>query len=334
MVGAGTLDFDNGIILLIEFCCQEKERSVSSREFIALGTASQVPTRERNHNAYLLRWDNECFLFDPGEGAQRQLTLAGIAASSIHHICITHFHGDHCLGLAGIIQRLSVDRCTHPIHLYYPESGQIYVDRLRTAAIYQSKVDMSLHPIPEISNRMLPLYGSDAYTLHAHALDHSVPAVGYRLEEKDRARFLPEKLEFLGLHGPIVGELQRKGAVEIDGRRVFIDEVTESRRGSIFAFVMDTRFCPGAVALATDADLVVLEATYTSEHLHLAALYRHSTAADSAKTAGLAGARQLALTHFSQRYADTDQHLKEAREIFPQVVALKDMDRIPILRNP
>lgn len=311
-----------------------EELSVNSRELIALGTASQVPTRERNHNAYLLRWDRECFLFDPGEGAQRQLTVAGIAASSIHHICITHFHGDHCLGLAGILQRLSVDRCAHPIHLYYPESGQIYVDRIRGAAIYQSMVAMKLHPISEIANRMLPLYSSEEYTLYAHLLEHSVPAVGYRLEEKEGARFLPDKLELLGLRGPIIGELQRRGAIEVNGRRVSIHEVTEPRRGSIFALIMDTCFGPGAVTLATSADLVVMEATYTSEHTHLAALYKHSTAADAAKTASLAGARQLALTHFSQRYADTDQHLKDARKIFPQVVALKDMDRIPILRNP
>lgn len=307
---------------------------MNNREFIALGTASQIPTRDRNHNAYLLRWDRECFLFDPGEGAQRQLTLAGIAASAIHHICITHFHGDHCLGLSGILQRLSVDQCAHPIHLYYPESGQIYVERLRSAAIFQSRIEMRLHPVPEISDGMLPLYHSEEYTLYAHSLDHSVPAVGYRLEEKNRVRFVREKLELLGLHGPIVGELHRSGSIEMDGKRITLDEVTECRRGSVFALVMDTRFAPGALALAADADLVVMEATYTSEHSHLAALYKHSTAADAAKTASRAGAHRLALTHFSQRYADSDPHLKEAQEIFPQVIALKDMDRIPVRRNP
>ncbi|MEP6923654.1 MAG: MBL fold metallo-hydrolase, partial [Pyrinomonadaceae bacterium] len=83
---------------------------MSIRKFVALGTASQVPTRERNHNGYFLRWDEHGFLFDPGEGTQRQMTLAGVSASEITKIFITHFHGDHCLGLPGVMQRLSLDR--------------------------------------------------------------------------------------------------------------------------------------------------------------------------------------------------------------------------------
>ncbi len=307
---------------------------MSNRELIALGTGSQVPTRERNHNAYLLRWDSECFLFDPGEGAQRQLTLAGIAASAIHHICITHFHGDHCLGLAGIIQRLSVDRCGHPVHLFYPESGQVFIDRLRGAAIYQSAVELSLHPVAHIPNDMLDLFETEEYTLKSCSLEHSVPTIGYRLEEKIRLRFLPEKLDLFGVRGPMVGELQRNGSIEAGGRMVRLDEVTAPRRGTVFAFAMDTRFGAGAIALAKDADLLVMEATYTSEHSDLAELYRHASATEAAKTAKEAGARQLALTHFSQRYPNTEQHLKEARAIFPKVVALNDMDRIPILRTP
>ena len=88
---------------------------MSVRELVVLGTASQVPTRYRNHNAYLLRWDGEGFLFDPGEGTQRQLIHAGISSPDITKICITHFHGDHCLGLAGISQLLSLDGCPHPV---------------------------------------------------------------------------------------------------------------------------------------------------------------------------------------------------------------------------
>ena len=89
---------------------------MSAREVIFLGTASQVPTRHRNHNALFLRWDELGILFDPGEGTQRQLLIAGVAATQITHICITHFHGDHCLGLAALVQRLSLDRVPHPIH--------------------------------------------------------------------------------------------------------------------------------------------------------------------------------------------------------------------------
>jgi ribonuclease Z len=281
----------------------------------------------------LLRWDGEGFLFDPGEGAQRQLTFAGIAASSIHHICITHLHGDHCLGLPGILQRLSIDQCAHPIHLYYPESGQDYVDRLRNATIYQSQIELHLHPVRQPAGEMLDLCSTDKYILRSFLLEHSVPTIGYRLEEKETLRFLPDKLDMFGVRGPMVGELQRQGSVGMDGRIVRIEEVTVPRPGSSFAFVMDTRFCPGAVALAKDADLVIMEATYTAEQQDLAHLYFHSTAVDAAKVAKTAGAHKLALTHYSQRYVDTDQHLKDAREIFPNVLALMDMDRIAIPRR-
>ena len=306
---------------------------MGGREFIALGTSSQVPTRERSHNAYVLRWDKECFLLDPGEGAQRQLILANIAACSIHHICITHFHGDHCLGLAGILQRLSIDRCDHPVHLYYPESGQIYIERLRGAAMYQSALELQLHPIVQSLSGMFDLHSANGYTLKSFPLDHSVPTVGFRLEESTSLRFLPEKLDLMGVHGPMVGELQRKGLLDIGGRVLHIEEVTEPRKGSVFAFVMDTRPCAGAIALAKDADLLVMEATYTSAHRDLANLYCHSTAADAAETALAAGVHRLAFSHFSQRYIDTSQHLKEAQEIFANVLALNDLDSVDIPRR-
>src|SRR5919198_3236532 len=98
---------------------------MTARELGVLGTASQAPTRERNHNGYLLRWADEGFLFDPGEGAQRQLLLAGVPASAITRVCITHFHGDHCLGLPGVLQRLSLDRVPRPVEVRFPASGLV-----------------------------------------------------------------------------------------------------------------------------------------------------------------------------------------------------------------
>src|ERR671917_1435812 len=122
---------------------------MSARTFFALGTGSQVPTRERNHNGYFVRWDDEGFLFDPGEGTQRQMTFAGVSASEITKIFITHFHGDHCLGLPGVLQRLSLDRIAHPVDVWYPASGQEFYDRLRRCALYNDTVDVRPHPVPE-----------------------------------------------------------------------------------------------------------------------------------------------------------------------------------------
>jgi ribonuclease Z len=307
---------------------------MSTREFIALGTSSQAPTRERSHNAYLLLWDGEGFLLDPGEGAQRQLAFASVPSSSINNICITHFHGDHCLGLAGIIQRLSLDNCSHPVHIYYPESGQEFIDRLCNAAIYQKKIDLIFHPIDQRQGQMIELNRSDRRVLLAHSLEHSVPTIGYRLEELASLRFLPEKLDEAGIYGPKVGELQSKGWIENAGRIVRLEEVTVPHSGSVFAFVMDTRPCAGAGALAKDADLLTMEATYTDEHQSMADLYCHSTASSAAGLANSAGVRKLAITHFSQRYLNTIRHVIEAGRFFPNVIALNDLDRIEIPRRP
>jgi ribonuclease Z len=306
---------------------------MSTREFIALGTSSQVPTRERSHNSYLLRWEGKGFLFDPGEGTQRQLILAGIAPGAIHFICITHFHGDHCLGLPGVLQRLSLDRCEHPVRIYYPESGQPYLERLCKSAISESNVDLILNPVTVLPDEMVTLDQSGRLTLKAHLLEHSVPTIGFRLEETGGRQLIRERLELAGVQGPDISELQRKGSIKIGGRPVKLEEVSIYRPGSVFAFVMDTGPCPGAVALARDADLLVMESTYTSECQDLARLYKHSTALDAANAAISAGVHHLALTHFSQRYPDSIRHLLEAKGVLDSVSTLNDLDRIVIPRR-
>jgi ribonuclease Z len=306
---------------------------MSVRELIALGTASQVPTRRRNHNGYLLRWDAEGFLFDPGEGTQRQMAFADLAASAIHRVFVTHFHGDHCLGLAGIIQRLSLDQCAHPVSVHYPAAGGEYFERLRYASIYRPAVDLHPAPIAGADDALIELCATDAYTLYAHALDHGVPTYGYRLVERAGRRFLPERLAALGVHGPMVTALAAQGAVRVGERTVTLDEVSVARPGAVFAFVMDTRPCAGALRLARDADLLVMEATFAAEEQHLAAEYGHCSAEDAARTARDAGAHALAITHFSQRYAEVEAHLREARAVFPNTTALRDFDRITVPRR-
>jgi ribonuclease Z len=306
---------------------------MSVREFIALGTGSQVPTRRRNHNGYFLRWDDEGFLFDPGEGTQRQMAYGDLAASRIHRIFITHFHGDHCLGLAGVIQRLSLDRCDHPVTVHYPASGEEFFQRLRFASIYHPCVDLvpAPHRVPD--DGLHCIARTEKYSVFAHRLDHPVPTYGYRIEEHGGRRFVPELLREHGVSGALVGELSRAGKVTVGDRVVAVEDVSVARYGSAVAFVMDTRVCPGAVALARDADLLVMEATYTAEDQRLADEHSHASAVDAARTALDAGAHHLAMTHFSQRYDDTAQHVREALAVFPRVTALDDLSRVTVPRR-
>jgi ribonuclease Z len=306
---------------------------MSTRELLALGTASQVPTRRRNHNGYFLRWDDEGFLFDPGEGTQRQMAFGELPASALHRIFVTHFHGDHCLGLAGILQRLSLDRCAHPVTVHYPASGQVYFDRLQDASIYHHAATIIPAPV-DIPPGALTLIAEAAdYRVFAHVLDHPVPTVGYRIEERASRTFLPERLAAHGVAGPAIKALQSEGSLSVGGRVVSLDEVSVPRPGGVFAFVMDTAPCPGAIALARGADLLVMEATFSAADQELATAYGHSSSVDAARTALAAGARRLAITHFSQRYTSVEAHLEEARAVFPETVALRDLDRVPIPRR-
>ncbi|MCA9697285.1 MAG: MBL fold metallo-hydrolase, partial [Myxococcales bacterium] len=198
---------------------------MSVRELVVLGTASQVPTRYRNHNAYLLRWDGEGFLFDPGEGTQRQLIHAGVSSTDITKICITHFHGDHCLGLAGISQLLSLDGCPHPVDVFYPASGEKYYHRLRRASIFHDRAEVHGHPIAEPGEIWRQDDAGRGFTLQTLALSHGVPTVGYRLEELGGWTMLPDKLREVGLRGPAIKQLQIDGSVEVEGRKIELREV-------------------------------------------------------------------------------------------------------------
>ncbi|MGW1538757.1 ribonuclease Z [Streptomyces sp. NPDC002309] len=278
---------------------------MSVREVVVLGTASQVPTRHRNHNGYLLRWDGEGILFDPGEGTQRQMLRAGVAAHDLNRICVTHFHGDHSLGLAGVVQRINLDQVPHPVTAHYPRSGQRFFERLRYATAYRETVGITEEPVDGDG----VLASSASYRLEARRLSHPVEAYGYRLVEPDGRRMLPERLAAHGITGPDVGRIQREGA--LDG--VALDEVSEVRRGQRFAFVMDTRLCDGVYALAEDCDLLVIESTFLDEDERLAVEHGHLTAGQAARVAVESGVRHLVLTHFSQRYTEPDLFERQAR---------------------
>nr|WP_196792052.1 ribonuclease Z [Motilibacter deserti] len=293
---------------------------------VVLGTASQVPTRTRAHNGYFLRWDRAGFLFDPGEGTQRQLTHARVPASAITHICLTHSHGDHTFGLPGVLQRMVLDGARHEVTLAYPAEAEAYVDLLVRLA----------GPPAGLALRRLPCgpgvaVDAGTWRLVADRLDHRVPALGWRVQEADSRRVLPERLAAVGVSGPDVRRLLEEGSVRVGERVVTAEEVTVPRRGQAFAFVMDTRPCAGALRLAEGVDVLVCESTFLTPDAELARDYRHCTGRQAAELAAAAGARRLVLTHFSQRYGeDVGVFAAEAAQVFPGAVAARDLDRFAL----
>ncbi|MEU5065395.1 MULTISPECIES: ribonuclease Z [Streptomyces] len=297
---------------------------MSVREFVVLGTASQVPTRHRNHNGYLLRWDGEGILFDPGEGTQRQMLRAGVAAHDINRICVTHFHGDHSLGLAGVIQRINLDQVPHPVAAHYPASGQKFFDRLRYATAYRETVPILEEPVSEDG----PVAQGASYALETRRLSHPVESFGYRITEPDGRRMVPEQLARHGIKGPDVGRIQREGRLG----EVTLEDVSEPRPGQRFAFVMDTRLCPGVDDLAEGCDMLVIESTFLDEDERLATDHGHLTAGQAARVARDAGVRHLVLTHFSQRYTDPAEFERQARAagFEGELTVAADLMRVPL----
>jgi ribonuclease Z len=300
---------------------------MSVRELVVLGTASQVPTRHRNHNGYLLLWDGEGILFDPGEGTQRQMVLAGVRATQITRICITHFHGDHVLGLPGIVQRISLDQVAHEVPVHFPASGHAWFDRLRHASIFrdQARVVPRALETPGVQDDTDP-------RVISMPLEHTVESWGYRVEEHARIALDPARLDEAGIRGPAIGRLQEQGHLDVDGRRFALEEMGVRVAGASFAFVMDTRSCAAAVELARDVDLLVAEATYLEAEREEARDRGHMTARDAAELARAAGAKQLLLTHFSQRHPSVEPFLEEAVAVFPNVRAALDLERVAIPR--
>ncbi|MEV0336333.1 ribonuclease Z [Nocardia sp. NPDC050717] len=289
---------------------------MSTRELIVLGTAGAVPTRRRNHNGYLLRWGGQAILFDPGEGTQRQMAHAGASATELHWLCVTHFHGDHSLGVPGIVQRLGRDGVPHDVHAVFPAEGAEYWTRLRYATSYYGSATIVEHPVAG-SGATLP---GDGFTVTALPLEHSIPTYGYRVAEPDGRTFLPERLRAHGISGAAVRELSG----------TLLEECTVPRPGQKVAFVMDTRLCDNVFALADGVDMLIIESTYLDSELDQAMERGHLTARQAGDVARACGVKTLVLTHFSERYGESDDPLFLEQAGFPGAVLAHDLDRIPL----
>jgi ribonuclease Z len=302
---------------------------MSVKDLTILGCSSQQPTRRRNHGAYLVRWNELGLLFDPGEGTQRQFIFANIAPTCVTHIFVSHFHGDHCLGLGSMLMRLNLDKVTHPIHCYYPASGKAYFDRLRYSTMYHENIQVIEHPVQKPGL----VEDGEVFRIEAFPLKHGVENLAWRITEKNSIKFEKDKLKEKGVQGELVRLLEKEGKVTVNGREIRIEEVSYVKKGDVFAIVIDTLPCQGAIDAAKDATILLCESTYLDEHQHLAQEYHHMTAKQAAEIAKKANVRELILTHFSARYQDLDAFAKEAKTIFPRTQTADDLKVFPFPKN-
>lgn len=298
-----------------------------------LGTGSGQPSLERNLACVAVQRQGELLLFDCGEAAQIQYRRAGLGFAPLSAIAITHLHGDHVIGLIGLLLSLQMADREEPLDLYGPPGLADYVrSNLR---VFRTRLDYSLRLREEAGPGVLR--DAPDYRLFCAPLDHGVTCLGFRLEERTRpGRFNVEAAQTLGVpEGPLFGDLQRGETVTLpNGRAVAPAEVLgPSRPGVVLAYCTDTRPCPAAVELARGADLLIYEGTFDATMPVEARRKGHSTVADAARIAREAGVRELVITHLSPRYLDTAPMREQAQEIFLNTRIARDLGRVEVFHR-
>lgn len=294
-------------------------------ELHVLGTASMVPTKDRNLTSIFLSYENKGILFDCGEGTQRQMKIVGIKPNKINMIFISHWHGDHVLGLPGLLQTLGNSDYDKTLHIYGPKGTKKYLEYMLKGFIFDTKIDMEIN---EIEKGMV--YENDDFFIETNKLKHSVECLGYSFIEKDKRKMNENKLDELNIKGPYIGKLQKGEIIKINNKIIKPDEVSSLIKGKKITIIFDTEPCTNAIKLSENANLLVCEATYHSDLDEKSLQYKHMTAKNAALLANEANVKKLILTHFSGRYKTTDDIEKEAKDIFPNSVCAYDFMKIKL----
>lgn len=301
-----------------------------SLSVIFLGTSGSVPTPKRALPAIAVQRKDELILFDCGEGLQRQMIQAGIGFHKKTKIFITHMHGDHVLGLPGLLQTMSLLERERKLDIYGPVGTKAFIEAIKQTVQFVLTFPIN---VCEIENDGMACSERE-YEIYAMWAEHVIPSLAYALVEKPRpGRFFPEKAKKLGIEeGPLWAKLQLGGSIRLpSGRVVKSEEVTGSPRpGRKIVYTGDAKPTKNLAKFAENADLLIHDATFDDELLERAQEDGHSTPSQAAETAKKAKAKWLILTHMSARYKDTSVLLEQAKKIFSKVDVAEDFMKIDL----
>ena len=285
-----------------------------------------VPTKERNQIAVFLSYGSEGILLDCGEGTQRQFKIAGISLTKVTKILLSHWHGDHVLGLPGLIQTLSSMDYNGKLEIYGPIGTKKRMEKMFEAFVFDKRINLA---VKEVKSGIF--FENNEFELEACPLEHGIEIVGYRFIEKDKRKIDMKKARKLGIpEGPLLGRLQQGKSIELNGKKIMPDEVTYIESGKKVAFITDTVLCDNCYKIAEDADLLICEATYSSKLVDKSEEYGHMTAKQAAQLANKANVKKLVLIHFSARYKNTQELEEDARDIFDNVICSNDFMKIEL----
>ncbi len=292
-----------------------------------LGTSDAVPTKKRNHTSIYLQYKNENILIDCGEGTQRQFKKAGLSAYKINKILITHWHGDHVLGLPGLLQSFALNEYNKTLKIYGPKGTKKYLQEMLKA--FKFAGDKFKIEVREVSGKFLE---NEEFFIEANKLKHGTPTNSYSFILKDKIKINKEKLKKSKLpEGKHLSELQKGKDITYKEKKFKAKDLTYKEKGKKISFVFDTGYFQEIKNYVKDSDILVCESTYSKELENEAKERNHLTAEQAGKIAKQSKSKKLLLTHISGRYENNFKKiLEEAKQEFKNTEIVKDFDKFEI----
>ncbi|KRT61020.1 MAG: ribonuclease Z, ribonuclease Z [Thaumarchaeota archaeon CSP1-1] len=297
-------------------------------KLVFLGTSAAQPTPERGLTCICLEKEGEILMFDAGEGAQISYLKSGLGWNKKMKIFVTHLHGDHCIGILGLLQTMTLQNRTEPMEIYGPDGIEEFI----AANIKVLNFGLSF-PVMITTVREGTVVNEKTYTINSCEADHSVTSYSYLFQEKDKpGRFFPDKAKELGVpEGELWHKLQTGQDIQVGDKIVKSSDVLgEKRPGKRIGISGDTRPTKKLEEFFKDCDYLSFDSTFSHELQDKALDTHHSTAKEAADLAKKANVSNLILTHFSARYNDESVLLEEAKTIHGSVIAAKDLLEIEI----
>jgi len=301
-------------------------------EITFLGTVSGIPTTKRNHPAIVLEYssdEREVFLFDCGEGTQKQFMKSGISFMRVDKIFITHWHADHFAGLIPMIQTMNLEKRGEPLKIFGPEAER-FISNILDLGYFGMRFPLEAINVPFTGEEPTKIDETDEYEIHSIPVYHTVPTVAYLFKEKDRWKIDTEKMKNLKLRrGHWLKELKKKGVAKYKGKKIKIGDIADIKTGLKVVYSGDTKPCDNVVKLSKNADLLIHDATFLEEDEGKA----HADVTQASKIAKKANVKQLVLTHLSRRYStkeDIDEIRAAAKKIFPNTRVADDFMKVKL----
>jgi len=300
-------------------------------EITFLGTSGCIPTESRGLSAVAVEYLGQLYLFDCGEGTQRQMRHTGMNFMKLDHVFLTHLHADHFLGLGGMIQSMDFLERERPLNVYGPEGVSKTMNALINLGTFKLECfELVTH---EVSQGLV--FDGGRFTVSCVNTPHTRASVAYCFEEKAHRKFDKPKALSLGIpEGRLFSKLQRGEAVEVKGKKFSPDDVLgDPIPGRKVVYTGDTRPAKNVVELAQGADVLIHECMFSAEDEEATKDAAHSTTKQAAQVAKDAGVKKLYLTHLSQRYTEPEILEAEAREIFPESYVAEDFLKYKVSKH-